>query len=46
MIACISGDIKGPPAESEYAVEPTGVEAITPSAPNTVISLPLIKSLK
>ena len=25
-------DIIGPPAESEYAVEPAGVEAITPSA--------------
>ena len=29
--ACMSGAITGPPAESEYAVEPVGVDTINPS---------------
>ena len=32
IILSISGSTTGPPAESEYAVEPVGVETITPAA--------------
>src|SRR5438094_10283851 len=36
-----SGDRIGPPAESEYAVEPVGVAVINPSALNSVSTSPV-----
>jgi hypothetical protein len=39
-IASNSGHNTGPPAENAYAVEPVGVEIITPSHPNELTGRP------
>ena len=39
-----SGDKIGPPAESEYAVEPVGVAMINPSALNSVSTSPFTRA--
>ena len=43
-IAAVSGAMIGPPAARQCAVEPTGVETISPSAANVLTCSPLMKS--
>ena len=43
MNACTEGLMIGPPAESEYAVEPVGVETMRPSPRRLVTNWPSIE---